>query len=97
MIDARIPKKRNDYRENSVNQHFLFSRVKYREEFSVQFSDECEFYSFDDMNKLRMGPSPAVSRYHQQFRFFMADNSPNLNDHDFPNPGYLIKLQATRD
>ena len=24
------------------------------------------------------------------FGFFMADNSPNLNDHDFPNPGYLI-------
>jgi len=37
-----------------------------------------------------MGPATAVSRYHQQQRFFMTSNSPNLNDHDFPNPGYLI-------
>ena len=37
-----------------------------------------------------MGPSPAVSRYHQQHRFFMQEDAPNLWDHDFPNPGYLI-------
>ena len=44
----------------------------------------------DDMNKIKMGPSPAVSRYHKQFRFFMCNDSPNYNDHEFPNPGYLI-------
>ena len=37
-----------------------------------------------------MGPSPAVSRYHQQHRFFMRDDALNLWDHDFPIPGYLI-------
>ena len=37
-----------------------------------------------------MGPSTAVSRYHQIFRFFMSDDAPNLADHDFPNPGYLL-------
>lgn len=41
-----------------------------------------------------MGPSPAVSRYHQQFRFFMCDDSPNLNDHDFPNLGYLLVMSG---
>ena len=90
LIDAKIPKKRNDYREDSENQHFLFARVKYREEFVAKYEEECCFYSCDDMNKLRLSPSPAVSRYHQQFRFFMQDDQPNLNDHDFPNPGYLL-------
>ena len=37
-----------------------------------------------------MGPSPAVSRYHQQHRFFMQNDTPNLWDHDFPHAGYLI-------
>ena len=31
VIDAKISRKRNNYRENNVNQHFLFSRVAYRE------------------------------------------------------------------
>ncbi|CAB4012001.1 Hypothetical predicted protein [Paramuricea clavata] len=42
------------------------------------------------MNKLHMGPSPAVSRYHQQHRFHIQNDTPNLWDHDFPHPGYLI-------
>ena len=90
LIDAKVPKKRNDYREENANQHFLFARVRYREEFAVKFQNEAAFYSSDDMNKIRMGPSTAVSRYHQQFRFFLRTDSPNLCDHDFPHPGYLI-------
>ena len=27
---------------------------------------------------------------HQQHRFFMSNNPPNLGDHDFRNPGYMI-------
>ena len=42
------------------------------------------------MNKLRMGPVTAVPRYHQIFRLFMTNNSPNVRDHDFPNAGYRI-------
>ena len=38
----------------------------------------------------KMDPSPTVSRYHQQHQFFMSNNSLNLGDHDFPNPGYMI-------
>ena len=90
LVDARVPGKRNSYREDSANQHFLFSRVAYREEFVSKFKDECTFYSCDDMNKIKMGPAPAVSRYHQIQRFFISDDEPNLGDHDFPNPGYLI-------
>ena len=90
LIDAKVPGKRNQYREGSPNQHFLFARVSYREEFVSKFADECTFFSCDDMNKIKMGPSPAVSRYHQQHRFYMSNNSPKLGDHDFPNPGYMI-------
>jgi hypothetical protein len=40
LIDAKVSQKRNNYRENSPNQHFLFSRVAYREEFAAMFSHE---------------------------------------------------------
>ena len=63
LVAARIPKTgRNDYRENHENQHFLFARVAYREEFCSKFAKECTFYACDDMAKFRMGPVPAVSR-----------------------------------
>ena len=67
----------------------------------MMYPKECKFYSCDDMNKLRMGPSPAVSRYHQQNRFFLRDKEPNLNDHVLPHPGYLLavsgyQLQCTK-
>ena len=42
------------------------------------------------MNKLRIGPATAVSRYHQIFRFFSTSDSTNVGDHDFLNAGYLI-------
>ena len=87
LVDCRVPGKRNQYQESSVNQHFLSAEVRYREEFVSKFHQECQFFSCDDMNKLKMGPATAVFRYHQIARFFMKDDSPNLGDHDFPNPG----------
>ena len=53
------------------------------------FSKECAILSADDMNKIKVG-AIAVSRYHQIQRFFHTDDSPNIPDHDFPVPGYLI-------
>ena len=44
----------------------------------------------------KMDPSPTVSRYHQQHRFFMSNNSLNLRDHDFPNPGCMIVCSEYR-
>ena len=41
------------------------------------------------MNKVKVG-ALAVSRYHQIERFFPVDDSPNVPDHDFPVPGYLL-------
>lgn len=89
LVDARVPAKKNQYREDHPNTHFLFSRVAYRREMGVVFSDEIETFSVDDMNKIKVGPN-AVGRYHQISNFFLRDDSPNYPDHDFPHPGYLI-------
>ena len=53
------------------------------------FAHESKLHSADGMNKIKMVPAISVSRYHQQHRFYMTSNSPNLHDHDFPKPGYL--------
>ena len=52
LINAKVPGKRNQYREGSANQHFLFARVSYREEFVSKFANECNFFLCDDMNKI---------------------------------------------
>ena len=46
-------------------------------------------FSADDMHKIKVGQG-AVSHYHQIGRFFMADDSPNFPNHDFPHPNYLL-------
>ena len=53
------------------------------------FDNECAIFSCDDMNRIKVG-ALAVSRYHQIQRFFPVDDAPNIPDHDFPIPGYLI-------
>ena len=97
LIGAKIPKKRKECKENNEHQQFLFSWVNYRGEFCMMFNSDCQLYSADDMNKIRVGPTPAVSRYHQIFHFYMVGNTlntlmvgNNLSDHDFSNPRHLI-------
>ena len=93
LTDAKFPGKRNQYWDGSINQHFLFATVSYREEFVFKFADECTFFSCDYMNKVEMGPSPAWAHQH---RFFMLNNPHNLGDHDFPNPGYMIACSGNQ-
>ena len=47
--------------------------------------------SEDDMNIIQI-ERPAVSRYHQQQRFFMAGEGPDHQTHDFPSSHLGIKL-----
>ena len=89
FVAARVPGKRNQYREDHQDQHYLFAQVAYRREFSSMFDKECAIFSADDMNKIKVG-ALAVSRYHQVDRYFPIEDSPNVPDHDFPIPGYLI-------
>ena len=89
LIAARVPGKRNQYREDHQDQHYLFTQVAYRREFSAMFSEECAIFSADDMNKIKVG-ALEVSRYHQIQRYFPTEDAPNVLDHDFPIPGYQI-------
>ena len=89
LIVAEVHGKINEYREVHKDQHYLFARVAYRHEFTSMFENECALFSCDDMNNIKVG-ALAMSRYHQIQRFFPTDNVPNVPDHDFPIPGYLI-------
>ena len=62
-----------------------------RRELAALYPNDVAILSVDDMAKVKAGP-PAVSRYHQVKRFFMSNDSPNLPDHDFPVPGYLLNV-----
>ena len=88
-VKARVPGYRNQYREDNIDQHYLFACVSYRSEFAQMFSKFCAIFSCDDMNKVKVG-ALAVSRYHQTERFFPIEDAPNVPDHDFPVPGYLL-------
>ena len=88
-IDARVGVKSNSYREYHQDAHYLFARNKYRRELASLFSKEIGILSIDDMSKIKVG-APAVSRYHQVKTYFPVNDQPNLKDHDFPVPGYLL-------
>ena len=47
LVAARIPGKRNQYREDHHDKHYLFAQVAYRREFSAMFSEECAIFSAD--------------------------------------------------
>lgn len=51
LVAARVPGKRNQYREDHKDQHYLFAQVAYRREFSSMFDKESAIFSVDDMNK----------------------------------------------
>ncbi|XP_033112635.1 uncharacterized protein LOC117113425 [Anneissia japonica] len=51
--------------------------------------DDCIRVSCDDKNKINVG-TLAVSRYHQIRRFYLEDDQPEYNDHDFPYAGSKI-------
>ena len=89
LINAKRGRKDNSYREEHQDAHFLFARVAYRLEMAAMFADKTAVLSCDDINKVKVG-APAVSRYHQLSRYFEIGDSPNLRDHDFPMPGYLV-------
>ena len=69
--------------------HHAASLVRFALEFGALFGDFVDIVAYDDKAKLKVG-SPAVSRYHQMCKFFLENDMPNFQDHDFPDPGSLI-------
>ena len=48
LIAAKVPGKHNEYREDDIDQHYLFAQVAYRKEFSMMFEKECPLFSCDN-------------------------------------------------
>lgn len=91
VIDARVPSKENSVRKVNENSHYYSARVKYAMEFASLVGEGALVYSADNKNKLKVGDKiPAVDRRLKPNTIFPAQDRPNLYDHDFPTPGYLI-------
>ena len=60
-------------------------------ELSSLFPNDISILSADDMARIKVG-APAVSRHHQVKLRFLENDTPNLNDHDFPVSGYLLNV-----
>lgn len=93
LVDARVPGKMNRYREDHPNQHYLFARVQYRQEYAQMFSDETCVLSCDDMNKPKVGP-PAVSHYHQISKFSQLKTHQMYWTMTSQTQGYLLILSG---
>ena len=92
-IDAGVGSKLNSYREPHEDAHYIFARNKYLREFASMFNKSICILSTDDMAKVKVGP-PAVLRYHQICCYFLGADTPNMPDHDFLIPGYLLNVSG---
>lgn len=89
IVKARVANKRNNSRQISEGTHWGRSQQKILKEWHK--SNGQLNWTGDDMNIIQVG-RPAVSRYHQQRRFYMADEGPDHEVHDFPTSELGIKL-----
>ena len=90
LINAKVAAKNNSGRHDKTGDaHFAAAQSRVIHELHALHSSETVVVSVDDMNKCKVGPL-AVSRYHQIRRFFMDDDAPKCDDHDWPLPGYYI-------
>jgi hypothetical protein len=89
LINARVAHKKNSYREGGEGVHYARAQQKAIAELFALFKQPN--YSGDDMNIIQVG-RPAVSRYHQNRRFFPEGEGYNHAVHDFPVAELGIKL-----
>ena len=89
IVNARVAKKSNSSRKMSEGTHFQRAQEKIVQEFFARHNQPN--VSGDDMNIIQVG-RPAVSRYHQQTRWFMDNQGPDHAIHDFPTAHLGIKL-----
>eukprot|EP00111_Clytia_hemisphaerica_P009455 TCONS_00027736-protein len=85
FIQARVPPKRNTKeKKEHPDFHFTSVQVKLINELSYLSSDNTLTLSVDNKNKVEVG-IPATSRRSQIRTFYLTEDSPNYNDHDFPH------------
>ena len=74
-----------------MDAQYLIARNKIGREPTSLFGNEIQVLSIDDTAKIKVG-APALPRYHQIRSILTVCDQENLNDHDFPVPGYLIAI-----
>ena len=89
LINARVAPKQNSYRHCAEGVHYARAQQNMFAELFTLFGQPC--FSGDDMNIIQVG-RPAVSRYHQNRRFFPDSEGFNHAVHDFPVAELGIKL-----
>lgn len=89
VVEARIDVKRNDKGATGRMVHFGRSENRKLREWH-SFWQQLNG-SGDDMNIIQVG-RPAVSRYHQQGRWYMVNEGPNHEIHDWPSSELGLKL-----
>ena len=93
LVNAGVGTKQNSYQEFHPVAHKQDAQNKMHQELGTLFSDKIATISVNDMVKIKMG-APTVSHYHQMKHLFPENNLPNLNDHGFPVPGYLLTVSG---
>ena len=93
LVNAGVGTKQNSYQEFHPDAHKQDAQNKMHQELGTLFSDKIATISVNDMVKIKMG-APTVSHYHQMKHLFPENNLPNLNDHGFPVPGYLLTVSG---
>lgn len=71
IIHARPFRIENDSHKMSSKSHYCFAQVKIMEELFACYPEEGLLMDCDNMNKIKMNGTTAVSRYHQPKSFFM--------------------------
>ena len=85
LVDARVPPKRNSG-EKKIHPDFQYtcSQVNLINEMATFCNDGTICLSVDNKNKIEVG-NPATSRRAQIRSFYLDNEAPNYNDHDFPH------------
>ena len=84
LINARVPPKKNSG-EKKIHPYFHYtnSQVNLVNEMATLCSDGTLCLSVDNKNKVEVG-NPAANRRTQIRSFYLENDAPNYNDHDFP-------------
>ena len=89
VLEARVEIKRNDKGASGKMVHWARCENRLIREWHSSWG-QCNI-SGDDMNIINVG-RPAVSRYHHQGRWYLINEGPNHDIHDFPSAELGLKL-----
>lgn len=84
VIQAKVQRIENNKHVMSAKSHYCFSSVKLVQELFVCYFEQGVLIDVDNMNKVKMNGTTAVSRYHQPNAYFHSGDVPQHEDHDFP-------------